>query len=446
MWGATTWSSAAVAALVCAFSGVRYWGVLNGGSEALSPDHDGVGQISAVTMPQAEETPATPTSASNHSIEGGTDVGLSGVIDSTGMGEPCMSWPMLVIGEAMVALFVRFFLKVYRARCGRDARNPSLAVPANTTGSSLQDTPREEEKDEARSPERTSPSHASLRLRASYRGSAAKDYVSMVSAKMRQGCDQAPYRILSGGLPQGVDATLETPATQTASALRHALVSVELSGVNEVASENRAVPSDVPLLGQLDHGRAQAPSPLQLNEARVVLSWVAKVTDRPQLSTAASKMKDLEAFGLALRSGEALCELANALATSRIGLRQGTKTSLLPVPSYHKNPQSQILRTENVSFFLSACRDFFKVPEWRLCRTSDLSEGQDLQSVVHLLLWLQELGTAPPPGLLGSSRCSCRHRRRTTRGPSCELWAARRGVAGNIRSDADAAADCLTPR
>merc|ERR1712232_362738 len=92
---------------------------------------------------------------------------------------------------------------------------------------------------------------------------------------------------------------------------------------------------------------------------------------------------DLETFRELLLSGEVLCELLNSCTGSA-----RDSAEKLPVPSYRTGQLSRFMQMDNVTKFLRACREFFKMPEHQLFCTVDLTEGRDLQAVVSCLVAL----------------------------------------------------------
>jgi len=203
---------------------------------------------------------------------------------------------------------------------------------------------------------------AEMRLgRERYRGSAAEEYSAVVSEKNRLLHEKAPYQLIEqDGAKQHTVAVVESaPELQPETAQR-------------LHREFHLIDKD----------RRKAEKKFRFEEAREASAWVAELTGREEFKTLLASTRKISPLRAALQSGEALCELANALAVC-------AGAEKVPVPSFVQNPANKFLRMDNVTKFIYACREFFELPEHQLFSTADLAEESgDIWVVVRCLFAL----------------------------------------------------------
>lgn len=183
----------------------------------------------------------------------------------------------------------------------------------------------------------------------SARGNVAKKYLKNVEEKSLQVIEKAPFRF------EAVDGEKRTVP------LRFSAKSV---GDIEDASQERR---DAEVLDQTR--RRMELSKLQKEEQNAA-AWISEVTGHPDVSAAARGETTLQA---AIQSGEALCDLINAIWPERIiGVLRG-----------EVNP---IRRVDNIQKFCKACREV-GVEEAAIVAPLDVASGKDI-NVVRCLLAL----------------------------------------------------------
>merc|ERR1712187_7103 len=107
--------------------------------------------------------------------------------------------------------------------------------------------------------------------------------------------------------------------------------------------------------------------------------WIVKVTGHAATAAAAEGECSLQ---VALRSGEALCDLVNAVWPGRIvGILRGE------VKPY--------LQVENVTRFIKACEEL-GVDKYCLFAPSDVTEGKDMRKIVKCVIALSSVVPNPP--------------------------------------------------
>lgn len=225
---------------------------------------------------------------------------------------------------------------------------------------------------------------ASMRLRqATFRGRAACEYANAAFAQAKRSYQSTPYRLVSATADQASSASAKAPSSRLT-------VQVELDGPEQLvtdtgASQEHTVHREVEVL---DQERTEMQQQRLLEEARLVITWVAEVTEKAELhGVAEGDMADIRE---ALLSGEVLCELANSCAVcclSSTRAQKGRGPAL--IPSFYKGSCSKFKQMDNISKFIRACRDFFQIPEHQLFCTVDLAEGQGMQEVVRCILALE---------------------------------------------------------
>eukprot|EP00929_Paragymnodinium_shiwhaense_P082849 TRINITY_DN43861_c0_g1_i1.p1 TRINITY_DN43861_c0_g1~~TRINITY_DN43861_c0_g1_i1.p1 ORF type:complete len:649 (-),score=106.78 TRINITY_DN43861_c0_g1_i1:122-2068(-) len=281
------------------------------------------------------------------------------------------------------------------------ARDRTLSVPASASaGCGSRDSGSEDGSPDGSS-RRTMVSPIqpkSLRLEpVTYRGRAAAEYMRVANQKKLDAYEKTPFQLLASPRPDQSSAasTLEeedkTPRlTDPSSTLEGRHVQVDLGSVRAADSTTspeaeRSLHRDAE---ELDGERLLQLEQRCLAEAREVAAWIGQTTGRRELL---AKMQepgsDLETFRQLLVSGEVLCELLNCVATRSASSGSDAEAGQLPVASYKTGRQVCHLHVQmdNVTSFLRACRDFFKVPEHQLFPTVDLCEGHNMPVVVKCL-------------------------------------------------------------
>jgi len=194
----------------------------------------------------------------------------------------------------------------------------------------------------------------------SYQGQAAAEYARKIEEKQRVWMERVPHRFETtrDGGPRSVQARLT-------------VVKKEEEGA---PVERQRQPAEL-----LDRGR-QAQQLMRLKEdERLVAGWIHAVTGDAQAQAAAQGECSLH---VALETGEALCDLVNAVWPGRIiGILRG---DVKP----HK-------RISNVTRFLRACSDL-GIGDQNIFTPSDLAEGKNLRNVVRCLLTLGASVPEPP--------------------------------------------------
>uniref|UniRef100_A0A7S1L217 Calponin-homology (CH) domain-containing protein n=1 Tax=Alexandrium catenella TaxID=2925 RepID=A0A7S1L217_ALECA len=197
----------------------------------------------------------------------------------------------------------------------------------------------------------------------SYKGDIAAEYARKLEEKHRVSVDKVPHRF-------------ET----TGSGERRSVVQPKLTVMT------KQEPSEAPTVRRLsaellDRGR-QAQQMMRLKEdARCAAGWIHAVTGDVQAHAAAQE--DECSLLAALDSGEALCDLVNAVWPGRIiGILRGRD-----IKPYK--------RLANVTRFLQACSDL-GIPDQNVFMPSDLTERKNLRNVVRCLFALGSIVPEPP--------------------------------------------------
>mmetsp|Transcript_33797 Transcript_33797/g.77140 ORF Transcript_33797/g.77140 Transcript_33797/m.77140 type:complete len:623 (+) Transcript_33797:141-2009(+) len=209
-----------------------------------------------------------------------------------------------------------------------------------------------------------------------FRGSVAAEYVAAASEKNRQLYEKAPH-ILHRSSKAAI-------SQEEAMKPRQSFVQVEVEALRQPTEEVDKLHRHAEVL---DQERLQSNWSERLAEADAALRWILQVTAAdPQLAEPEAngiertEQAPYSALQIALGSGVVLCELVNELAT--LG------GDPAPIASYHKKPSTKFKSMENVSKFIAACREHFKMPEAQLFGTLALAEGRDMQAVVKCVVAL----------------------------------------------------------
>lgn len=185
----------------------------------------------------------------------------------------------------------------------------------------------------------------------SYKGEAAAEYARRIEEKHRVSLDKVPHRY-------------ET----TRDGERRSVPGAKLTVVTKDTppEERRRPPAEL-----LDRGRQKQQMMRLKEEERCAAAWINAVTGDAQAQAAAQDECSLLA---ALESGEALCDLVNAVWPGRIvGILRGD------IKPYK--------RIANITRFLRACSDL-GIPDQNVFTPSDLQERKNLRSVVRCLFAL----------------------------------------------------------
>jgi len=199
----------------------------------------------------------------------------------------------------------------------------------------------------------------------SYQGQAAAEYARRIEEKQRVWMERFPHRFEASGdgAPRSVPVRLSLVGKDG-----------DLQAGSSSIPERKRQSVDV-----LDRDR-QAQLLLRLREdERAVASWIYAVVGDEQAQAAAKGECCLQA---ALQSGEAICDLVNAVWPGHIvGILRG---ELKPCK-----------RLANITRFLQACSDL-GVGERDLFTPSDLAEGKNIKIVVRCLFALGAMVPEPP--------------------------------------------------
>mmetsp|Transcript_58772 Transcript_58772/g.108489 ORF Transcript_58772/g.108489 Transcript_58772/m.108489 type:complete len:627 (-) Transcript_58772:51-1931(-) len=207
-----------------------------------------------------------------------------------------------------------------------------------------------------------------------FRGSVAAEYVAAASEKNRQLYEKAPH-ILHRSSKGGI-------SNEEVMRPRQSFVQVEVNAIKQATEDLEKLHRDAQVL---DQERLQSNWSERLAEADAALTWILQVTGASAPSSEANEAEDDEptpygALQIALSSGVLLCELVNQLAAL------GGDSA--PIPTYHRKPTTKFKSMENVSKFIAACREHFKMPEAQLFGTLALAEGRDMQAVIKCVVAL----------------------------------------------------------
>ncbi len=117
------------------------------------------------------------------------------------------------------------------------------------------------------------------------------------------------------------------------------------------------------------------------NRANVAIIWLCQLSNTPKFS--------VEQMWARLKDGHILCSAANRL---QAGACPRVNSSSMPFK-----------QMENITAFIQACRNVFRVPEHELFETVDLFEEKDLESFVTCVCSLGRVVSAnSPPWLQGT--------------------------------------------
>lgn len=200
----------------------------------------------------------------------------------------------------------------------------------------------------------------------SFQGSAAAAYARKVEESQRLAMERAPQRF-------------EKQEDGSARSVPMKFSMVGRLPVDDL--EERANRS----ADELDTSREQQRSQQLRDEERRVAQWIHAVTGDPGADAVAAGSCTLYA---ALQSGEALCDLVNAIWPGRIvGIRRGQTDSA--------SPRSSRRRLANATHFVQACVEL-GVEGSNMLLPSDLAEGKGLRSVVRCIFALGALTPEPP--------------------------------------------------
>lgn len=196
------------------------------------------------------------------------------------------------------------------------------------------------------------------RVRFSYRAPIAAEYAAKVLESNRREHELAPHRFTKGA--DGASYIVERRVDSHGPApLLPELLDTE---ARERLRSGERLDTDRRVMQELKH----------FDEERAALEWVHLVTGNAWASAAASGQLSLRE---ALSSGEALCDLVNAIWPGSItGIVRGSHAQ-----AYR--------RVDNVAKFLAACGRL-GVPARELFDTNDLLEGRGARRVVRCLLAL----------------------------------------------------------
>jgi len=219
----------------------------------------------------------------------------------------------------------------------------------------------------------------------SYQGSAAAEYVSKVIESQRQTMERAPHQLEGNG------------GSKRSVPVRYPIIAPTRSASNDVVVpidfESAAFHRDA---DELDSSRKEQRMHALQEDEFAAAHWIHAVTGYEAAGAAARGEGSLEE---ALRSGEALCDLVNAVWPGRIvGILRGQ------VKPYR--------RVENITKFLNVCGDLGLVGYSRFAPV-DLTEGKNFGRVVRCIFDLDELIPCPPI-YEGPRLCHSRNLRSTT--------------------------------
>eukprot|EP00747_Dinoflagellata_sp_TGD_P111109 gnl/TRDRNA2_/TRDRNA2_171136_c0_seq1.p1 gnl/TRDRNA2_/TRDRNA2_171136_c0~~gnl/TRDRNA2_/TRDRNA2_171136_c0_seq1.p1 ORF type:complete len:839 (-),score=180.61 gnl/TRDRNA2_/TRDRNA2_171136_c0_seq1:34-2550(-) len=199
-----------------------------------------------------------------------------------------------------------------------------------------------------------------------YKGNAAAAYADRVRSSVEASMEKTPHRC-----EKSADGTLRAVA-----------VKFEMVGAKPAISPTHAEKLATLRSGEaLDRGRKENQAQILREEERAACKWIHAVTGHADAAAAGSDEEEMT-MQVALRSGEALCDLVNAIWPGRItGILRGQ------VKPYR--------RVENISRFLRACSEI-GVSAQNTFELVDLVEGKNLSRVVRCIQALAALVPEPP--------------------------------------------------
>lgn len=198
----------------------------------------------------------------------------------------------------------------------------------------------------------------------SYRGHAAATYVAAAAEKQQMAAEKAPHRL------EAVDGAKRS-------------VSVKIDVVGAAPP-----PKDISLSTSsgkdLDKSRREQEILQLQQDARRVAQWISDVTGNSSNALMAAATGE-ESLPVALQTGEALCDVINAIWPGRIsGILRGDGL------------EKTFRRVENIMKFCVACRDL-GVDKQSLMAPAELASGKEsLPNVLRCLFALSALLPEPP--------------------------------------------------
>jgi len=200
----------------------------------------------------------------------------------------------------------------------------------------------------------------------SYQGRAAAEYARRIEESARVSAEKAPHRFEKRGT-----GAIRSVAVKF-SVARSAETEVQTNATSSSQAEERT-------LEVLDTHR-QERQLLQLREDEMSAArWIHAVTGHAQMGSAAEGQCSLQE---PLQSGEALCDLVNAVWPGRIN-------------GVYREGAQRYKHVANITLFLKALSDL-GLDEGFLFAPTDLAEGKNLRPVVRCIMALAALVPEPP--------------------------------------------------